>query len=183
MNSEGVVRISELMTPEHANLIGKVFGGYVMGLIDKAAYVCAARHSGKICVTASFDRVDFLSPIDVGDLLHLTAHLDYVGSTSMGIGVEVHSENVQTGEVRHTNSSYVTMVALTEGKPAPVPPLRCETDEDKRRLLLGRYRKQRRLENQEELARVAGVLEKTEGKRLDEFLAAKSIRDWLPEEH
>lgn len=169
--SDTEVRISELATPEMANFLGKLFGGALLSMIDKAAYVCAARYAGTVCVTASFDRVDFHSPIEVGELVHLTAQVHHVGRTSLGIGIEVHSENVQTGEVRHTNSSYVTMVALRDGKPAPVPPLVCDTPEAKRRYLLAKYRREYRTEYSERVARREAELAAMSDEELDRLIA------------
>ncbi len=164
------VHISELATPEMANFFGKLFGGALLSMIDKAAYVCAARYAGTVCVTASFDRVDFHSPIEVGELVHLTAEVHYVGRTSLGVGIEVHSENVQTGEVRHTNTSYVTMVALRDGKPAPVPPLVCDTPEAKRHYLMAKYRREYRTEYTERLARREAELVQMSEEELDDLL-------------
>lgn len=99
------------MIPSYANFGGKIHGGTLLSLMDKVAYVCASKHSGEYCVTASIDDVDFLYPIEVGELVSLTASVNYVGKTSMVIGVRVTSENVKTKKNVHTNSSYFTMVA------------------------------------------------------------------------
>jgi acyl-CoA hydrolase len=128
------IELAELIMPQHANLLGKAFGGVILGMIDKAAATCAIRHSGKTCVTASFDHVSFRSPIEIGELVRILASVNFVGRSSMEVGVKVLAMNIATGDVRHTNSSYVTMVAIDKnGHPIPVPALTPETDEDRRR--------------------------------------------------
>jgi acyl-CoA hydrolase len=135
------LELAEVMMPHQANLLGKVFGGVILGMIDKAAATCAIRHAGRTCVTASMDHVSFKLPIEIGELVRLLASVNYVGRTSMEVGVKVLSMNVATGDVRHTNSSYVTMVAIDEaGKPVPVPSLLPETDVDRRRHAAGAKR-------------------------------------------
>ncbi len=136
------VTISELMTPEHANFLGKVFGGSILALLDKCAYVTASRFAGTICVTASFERVDFHSPIEVGELVHLTGTVDYVGRTSLQVRIEVEAENIHRRTLRHTNSCIVTMVAIDEeGRPTPVPRLHPQTREEKLRFLAAAQRR------------------------------------------
>lgn len=135
------VELAELMMPHHANLLGKVFGGVILGMIDKAAATAAIRHAGRTCVTASFDHVSFKEPIEIGELVRLLSSVNYVGRTSMEVGVKVLAMNVATGEVRHTNSSYVTMVAIDEkGCPVPVPALVLENEVDRRRNAAGAAR-------------------------------------------
>ena len=105
-------------------------------MIDKVAYACAARHAGTYCVTVSVDGVDFLEPVEVGDLVSLHASVNYVGRTSLVIGIRVIAENVKNGTQRHTNTSYVTMVAKgDDDKPTVVPELLLETEDDARRFL------------------------------------------------
>src|SRR5512138_114818 len=112
------------MMPHQSNILGNVFGGVILALCDKAAATCAIRHAGRTCVTASFDHVSFKEPIEIGELVRLLASVNYVGRTSMEVGVKLLSMNVATGDIRHTNSSYVTMVAIDEkGCPVPVPQL------------------------------------------------------------
>jgi acyl-CoA hydrolase len=126
--------MSELMMPEHANIMGNVFGGVVLSLVDRVAAVCAIRHSRKQCVTVSVDKVDFKEPIHVGELLTAYARVNFAGKTSMEVGVKIISENVLSGQKRHTNSCYVTYVALDDnGVPSPVPPITPETPDEKRR--------------------------------------------------
>jgi acyl-CoA hydrolase len=128
------LELAELMMPHQANLLGKVFGGVILGMIDKAAATCAIRHAGRTCVTASMDHVTFKEAIEIGELVRLLASVNYVGRTSMEVGVKVLSMNVATGATRHTNSSYVTMVAIDkQGKPVPVPRLVIENEVDRRR--------------------------------------------------
>ncbi len=128
--------ISELMLPSHANFSGKIHGGYILNLMDQIAFACASKHSGTYCVTASVDTVDFLNPIEVGELVTLKSSINYVGRTSMVVGIRVESQNIQTGKVNHCNSSYFTMVAKNEeGKSMPVPGLIVNSDLEVRRFL------------------------------------------------
>ena len=109
--SESQVSITELMLPSHSNFSGKIHGGHILNLMDQIAFACASRHSGNYCVTASVNKVDFLNPIEVGELVTLKASINYTGKTSMVVGVRIESENIRTGEIKHCNSSYFTMVA------------------------------------------------------------------------
>jgi len=118
------ISISELMQPSHSNFSGKIHGGYILNLMDQIAFACASKHSKTYCVTASVDTVDFLSPIEIGELVTMKASINYVGRTSMVVGIRVEAENIRTGEVKHCNSSYFTMVAKDEqGNSAEVPGL------------------------------------------------------------
>jgi acyl-CoA hydrolase len=131
-DSEAV--LTELMMPHHANIMGNVFGGHILSLVDRVAAVAAIRHSRRPCVTVSVDKVDFREPIKVGELVTAYARVNFAGRTSMEIGVKVIAENVMTGEKRHTNSCYLTYVALDDaGQPTPVPPVEPETKDEKRR--------------------------------------------------
>ena len=105
------VTISELMLPSHANFSGKIHGGYILSLMDQIAFACASKFSGNYCVTASVDTVNFLNPIEVGELVTMKASVNYVGNSSMIVGIRVESENIQTGTIKHCNSSYFTMVS------------------------------------------------------------------------
>ena len=128
------VVVVQQMVQQDANLAGNVHGGVIMKLIDNTAGIVAIRHSCGIVVTASLDRLDFHSPVYVGNLLRLIASINMVGRTSMEIGVRVEAEDLYTGEVRHTASSYLTFVALDANqKPRPVPELLLETEDEKRR--------------------------------------------------
>ncbi|REA62392.1 acyl-CoA thioesterase [Dyadobacter luteus] len=135
--------LTELMIPSYANFGGKIHGGILLSLIDKVAYACASRHASTYCVTVSVDAVDFLQPVEVGDLVSLMASVNYVGRTSLVIGIKVIAENVRDGVRRHTNTSYVTMVAKgDDDKPALVPPLLLENEGDARRFLEAMKRKE-----------------------------------------
>jgi acyl-CoA hydrolase len=126
--------IAEVMMPHMANHVGNVHGGVILGMLDRVGAVSAIRHAQRICVTASVDRVDFREPIHLGELVTMHASVNYAHRTSLEIGVRVEAENLLTGVRRHTNSCYLTFVAVDEqGHPAPVPPVIPETDEEKRR--------------------------------------------------
>lgn len=127
------VTLSHLASPETRNLFGNVHGGWILRQVDEAAFVAAARHAGNHAVTASIERVDFRSPIRVGDLVKLECAVHWVGRTSMQIGVHVEAEDVLTSEVRHTNSCYLTYVAIdADLRPVAVPGLILETEEEER---------------------------------------------------
>jgi len=130
------ITISELMLPSHTNFSGKIHGGYILSLLDQIAFASASKFSGHYCVTASVDTVDFLNPIEVGELVTMKASVNYVGKSSMIVGIRVEAENIQTGIVKHCNSSYFTMVAkdLT-GNNIEVPGLILSNDEEIRRFL------------------------------------------------
>ena len=136
-----------VMMEQDANHMGNVFGGTIMKLVDLISYVTASRHCRTNTVTASIDKISFLSPVHVGDLLTLKANVNAAWTTSMEIGVRVEAEDMRTGEVRHTGSCYVTMVALgPDGKPARVPELMFETEEDHKHFRQANRRRARRLE-------------------------------------
>ncbi len=138
---------SEIMMPQHANNLGHVFGGVVLGLMDKIAAVAAYRHARMNVVTASIDRVDFREPVYVGDLVILKASVNFVGRTSMEVGVRVETENMVTGRRRHTNSCYLTFVAVDrDGRPVEIPDIGPETDDERRRYHAAGERRRRRLE-------------------------------------
>ncbi len=128
--------ITELMIPSYANFGGKIHGGILLSLMDKVAYACASRHAGTYCVTVSVDKVEFLQPVEVGELVSLKASVNYVGRTSLVVGIRVESQNVKTGIVKHTNSSFFTMVAKgDDNKPTQVPKLILENEEDIKRFI------------------------------------------------
>lgn len=139
---ETEVRTATLMTPDMANFVGNVHGGHVMMLCDNTAYACASRFAGTAAVTASVDRVDFLAPVHVGELLHIVARVVYVGRTSLELEVTVHAENFVDRVTRHTTSCYFTFVALRDGKPAPVPRLVPRSHGDKVRYLQAKLRRE-----------------------------------------
>jgi acyl-CoA hydrolase len=133
------------MFPPDANMHGTVFGGKVLQMVDKAASVCAMRHSGKPCVTVAMERVEFLVPIHVGTFLIAKAQVNHTGRTSMEVGVEVYAEDMPGGSRVHTNSCLVTMVAVDEnGRPASVPPLLVETPDEKKRWAAAEARRKAR---------------------------------------
>ena len=147
---------SELMMPEHANNMGHVFGGVILSMMDKTAAIAAFRHSRASVVTASIDRVDFREPIHLGDLVVMHASVNYAGRTSMEVGVRVEAEDLMTGRRRHTNSCYLTFVAVDRnGRPIEVAQLQPETEVEQRRYAAAQDRRRRRLEerNAEELLR------------------------------
>ena len=135
------------MMPQHANNLNNVFGGVILAMMDTAAAVSAIRHARMSCVTVSVDRVDFREPIKVGELVIMKASVNYVGRTSMEVGVRVEAEHLMTGVRRHTNSCYLTYVAIdAHGHPVEVPKLICETPDEVRRNEAARERRRRRLE-------------------------------------
>lgn len=128
--------LTELMLPSHSNFSGKIHGGFILSLMDKTAFTAATKFSSHYCVTASVNRVDFLNPIEVGELVTLKAKVNYVGNSSMVVGIRVVSQNIMTGEEKHCNSSYFSMVAKDEtGKTTKVPGLILSNEEDLRRFL------------------------------------------------
>jgi uncharacterized protein (TIGR00369 family) len=121
---ESDTTITELMIPSYANFGGKIHGGILLSLMDKVAYACSTKHAGNYCVTVAVDTVDFLQPVEVGDLVSLMARVNHVGNTSIVVGIKVTAENVKQKSIKHTNTSYFTMVAKDDDdKPAIVPPL------------------------------------------------------------
>jgi len=133
---ESSVTLAELMLPSHSNFSGKIHGGYILNLMDQIAFACSSKYSGKYCVTASVNTVDFLNPIGVGELVTLKARVNYVGKTSMTVGIRVTSENIQTGKIKHCNSSYFLMVAKNDdGTNAKVPTLKITSKEGVRRFI------------------------------------------------
>jgi acyl-CoA hydrolase len=131
--SEAVV--ADLMMPHQANGLKRpsVFGGVIMSMVDRCAALSAMRHSGGQCTTLSIDRILFKEPIRVGELVEVRSRVVYVGRTSLAVLADVFAEDIAKGVRRHTNECWLTFVHLDdEGKPAPVPPLRLETPEDRR---------------------------------------------------
>jgi uncharacterized protein (TIGR00369 family) len=128
--------ITELMIPSYANFGGKIHGGILLSLMDKVAYACASKHAGSYCVTVSVDKVDFLQPVEVGELVAMHASVNYVGRTSLIVGIRVEAQNIKTGFIKHTNSSYFTMVAKgDDDKPRQVPELILENKEQVKRFI------------------------------------------------
>src|SRR5919108_4892545 len=140
------VTISQLMHPEHANLLGNVHGGWIMKLVDEAGALACMRHAQRKVVTVAIDSMVFRQPIRLGDLVILKAEVSYTGRTSMEVTVEVHAENPIPGEQTHTNTAYLVYVALDDdGRPTSVPPLKAETEEERQKLEEGQARQERRL--------------------------------------
>jgi len=138
--------MSELMMPHMANNMGNVFGGVILSLVDRVAAVAAMRHARRPCVTVAMDQVDFREPIYLGELVTAVAAVNFAGKTSMEVGVRIEAENVLTGQRRHTNTCYVTYVAVDErGRPAPVPPLLAESENEKRRYAAAEARRRERV--------------------------------------
>jgi uncharacterized protein (TIGR00369 family) len=128
--------ITELMIPAYANFGGKIHGGILLSLMDKVAYVCASKHSSTYCVTVTVDQVEFLQPVEVGELVSFHASVNYVGRSSMVVGIRVEALNVKTHSVKHTNSSFFTMVAKDDNdKPTAVPKLILENKEEVKRFI------------------------------------------------
>jgi acyl-CoA hydrolase len=131
-----------LMTPDMVNFSGNVHGGHILKLLDQDAYACASRYAGSYVVTLSVDRVLFLQPIHVGELVHFLASVNYTGRTSMEIGIKVVAEDIRGELVRHANSCFFTMVAVNEaGEPQPVAPLQPSTADEIRRFEAARERR------------------------------------------
>lgn len=138
--------MSILMTPDMANFTGNVHGGDLLKMLDQVAYACASRYSGSYVVTLSVDQVIFREPIHVGELVTFLASINYVGKTSMEVGIRVEAENIQERMVRHTNSCYFTMVAIDEHrKPKAIPALSLTSEDQKRRHKDAQKRKEQRL--------------------------------------
>ena len=144
--SESRVTLTQVMNVTDANILGNVHGGLLMKLSDEAGGIAAARHACRPAVTVTVDSMTFHSPVHIGNLVTFAAEVSWVGRTSIETRVVVTAENVLTGEVTHTNSAYFVYVALGEdGNPTPVPPLICETDEERARFARGEARRERRL--------------------------------------
>ena len=155
--SDSTTMLARLMGIADANNAGNVHGGTVMKLCDEAAALAAIKHSRRRVVTAAMDRMAFLYPIRVGDLVTLSATVNAAWRTSMEVGVRVDAEDPRTGEVRHTNTAYLTMVALDDqGKPTRVPPLTPQTPDEQRREQEAQLRRNNRLAEREAILRARG---------------------------
>jgi uncharacterized protein (TIGR00369 family) len=152
--------LTELMIPSYANFGGKIHGGILLSLMDKVAYACASKHAGNYCVTVAVENVDFLQPVDVGEMVSMYATVNYVGNSSLVIGIRVIAENFKIGTVKHTNTSYFTMVAKDdEGELTKVPGLILENKTDARRFLEAIKRKELRSLYKVELNNAKTMLE------------------------
>ena len=140
------ITLSQLMHPEHANLLGNVHGGWIMKLVDEAGALACMRHAQRKVVTVAIDSMTFREPIKIGDLVILSAQVTYTGRTSMEAEVQVMAENPITGEQTHTNTAYLVYAALDDdGRPTTVPPLEAETEEEKQKMERAQERQERRL--------------------------------------
>jgi acyl-CoA hydrolase len=149
--SESETVLTELMIPSYSNFGGKIHGGVILSLMDKVAYVCAAKHADAYCVTAAIERVDFLASVEVGDLVSLLASVNYTGNSSLVVGIRVISENIKTRQVKHTNTSYFTMVAFDDDKKtARVPGLILENHKQLYRFHKGLLRKKMKTKYKDE---------------------------------
>lgn len=138
--------MTELVLPGDSNQLGNILGGRIMHWIDLAAAIAAARHAGRVAVTASMDSLEFIHPVKVGQVVRLVAQVNWVGKTSMEIGVDVFREDLNAGDIKKTSTAYLTFVALDqEGRPVPVPPLLCETPEEEARFHAAEERRKERL--------------------------------------
>ncbi|CAN5378809.1 acyl-CoA thioesterase [soil metagenome] len=169
------VEMAEVMEPQQANFLGKVFGGTILSKIDLCAYFTASKFAETICVTASFDRVDFHSPIEVGELVTFVGLVTYVGRTSVEVTIEVFTESILGGTKKHTNTARVTMVAIRDNKPVEVPRLICETREDKVGFLEGRARREIRASQKEERERLFATLQLADEAELDRLLSSEKL--------
>lgn len=173
--SETKTQLAQIMTPNDANVLGNVFGGSILAMIDLTASATAQKFSGCISVTASFDRVDFHMPIEVGSLVEMEGYVAFAGRTSMEIVIDVFSTNLREGVRRPTNTARVTMVALKDGKPHPVPKLFCENREDKIRYLEGKFRREIRTKYLRELEEQNAMFGFMDEAKLDQLIQSESI--------
>lgn len=151
--AESETTITELMIPSFANFGGKVHGGILLSLMDKVAYVCASLHSGAYCVTVAVEGVEFMTPVEVGELVSFKASVNYVGKTSMIVGIRVESMHPRMGTVKHTNSCYFTMIAKDEeGNLLEVPGLILENQNQLRRFCEGKKLREMSKQKRELLA-------------------------------
>ncbi len=138
--------IAEVMMPHMANVLGNVHGGVLLGMMDRVGAVAAIRHARHTCVTVSVDSVHFREPVRLGALVTMRASVNYSHRTSIEVGVRVEAEDLVTGDVRHTNSCYLTFVAIdASGRPVAVPPVVPESDEERERFRAAEARRARRL--------------------------------------
>jgi uncharacterized protein (TIGR00369 family) len=152
MSDPRQLEMTVLMTPDMANFSGKVHGGALLNLLDRVAFSCASRFSGRYAVTLSVDQVTFKEPIHVGELVTFRASVNHAGRTSMEVGIRVEAEDIRKGTRRHTNSCYFTMVAVDDdGRPARVPPLTVETPIEMRRNRAAELRRSLRRQVAEQL--------------------------------
>jgi acyl-CoA hydrolase len=146
--SESQITMTELVLPHHTNQLGNLLGGQLMHWIDICAALSAAKHNGRICVTASVDKIDFLYPVKLGDAVTLVSSVNRVFNTSLEVGVKVFAQNFKVGMVKHTNSAYLTFVCVdSDGKPLKAAEALPETNEQKRRFNEALIRRENRLKS------------------------------------
>ena len=167
------LRLAQMMTPNDANVLGKVFGGSILALIDLTASSVSSKFAGVVCVTAAFDRVDFLEPVEIGELIELDGIVSFVGRTSVEVTIDVHATRLTSHERRHVNTARVTMVAIEDGKPKVVPRLTCETDEEKKRFLAGRLRREVRAARVAQMNQLVDLIQRCDSAGLDSLMAEK----------
>jgi acyl-CoA hydrolase len=167
MSDPRQLEMTVLMTPDMANFSGKVHGGALLNLLDRVAFSCASRFSGRYAVTLSVDQVTFKEPINVGELVTFRASVNHAGRTSMEIGVRVEAEDIRRGTRRHTNSCYFTMVAVDEdGRPAQVPALAVESAIEHRRNHAAELRRTLRRQIAEQLEKTTIHGEEVDGQQV-----------------
>jgi acyl-CoA hydrolase len=167
--------MAQIMEPNDANFLDKVFGGTILSMIDLCAYATASKFAGTICVTASLDRVDFHDPINVGELVTTVGCVSFVGRTSVEVTIEIYAQDIFSGESRHATSARVTMVALKDGKPMEVPRLIPESREEKILFLEGRLRRELRSKQKLEIETLSARFKEADDPELDRLLAASSL--------
>ncbi len=171
-----LLEMGQIMEPNDANFLGKVFGGSILAMLDLCAYATASKFAGTICVTASLDRVDFHEPINVGELVTMAGRVGYAGRTSVEVTIEVYAENLLQGTRRHTNTARVNMVALgPDLKPTEVPKLVCESREEKIQFLEGKLRREMRANQRAEQEALEQKFRQSPDEDLDSLLSAKTI--------
>lgn len=150
---ESQITLAQMMGIGDSNLAGAVHGGVIMKLVDNAAGLAAIKHAGGLVVTASIDEMSFIEPVELADLVTLKASVNDVGTSSMEVGVRVETENVVTGERRHTSTAYLVFVSLDSQtrRPRPVPRLVAETPDEERRMREAKLRREARLARRERI--------------------------------
>jgi len=161
------IRMAQVMTPNDANILGKVFGGSILALIDLTASAVSSKFAGRTCVTAAFERVDFLAPVEIGELVELDGFVSFVGRTSVEVTIEVHATHLSTNTTRHVNTARVTMVAVQDGRPVAVPRLICDSREEKLHYLAGRLRRELRSERSKQMESLLTKLNEKQDSEID----------------
>ncbi|MDP4115606.1 MAG: acyl-CoA thioesterase [Bacteroidota bacterium] len=144
---ESIITMTELVLPNHTNTIGTLLGGQLMHWIDVCGGLSAGKHSQQVCVTASVDRIDFHHPIKLGQVVQLVSSVNRAFHTSMEVGVRVFAQSFKDGTTFHTNTAFLTFVAIEDGKPVNVPEIIPESDDEVRRYHEALSRREARLQN------------------------------------